>query len=105
MVTVTDQGLPCVTLQKSEKGNFSIIKNALINRQSHFKFKIGLNYEKASLILYAEQNKIDLGQQDISFLSGGFTGNFIGLDVIDMYQRNSSYAHFSNFSYMDHDHE
>ncbi|MCC3238286.1 hypothetical protein LLE95_11865, partial [Pediococcus acidilactici] len=24
MVTVTDQGLPCVTLQKSEKGNFSI---------------------------------------------------------------------------------
>lgn len=105
MVTVTDQGLPCVTLQKSEKGNFSIIKNVLINRQSHFKFKIELNYEKASLILYAEQNKIDLGQQDISFLSGGFTGNFIGLDVIDMYQRNSSYAHFSNFSYMDHDHE
>jgi xylan 1,4-beta-xylosidase len=42
---------------------------------------------------------LDLGDLDIGFLAGGFTGNFIGLDVIDMNRRNASSALFSDFEY------
>lgn len=37
--------------------------------------------------------------QNISFLSGGFTGNFIGIAAHDMQQFQGSYADFTHFSY------
>lgn len=36
---------------------------------------------------------------DLSFLSGGFTGNFIALDTIDMGQYNNAKACFKSFHY------
>ncbi len=39
------------------------------------------------------------GEENISFLSGGFTGNFVGIAAHDMYQFKGSYADFSHFSY------
>lgn len=37
--------------------------------------------------------------QNISFLSGGFTGNFVGIAAHDMQQFQGSYADFSHFRY------
>ncbi|MCV9948300.1 glycoside hydrolase family 43 protein [Paenibacillus sp. BT-177] len=42
--------------------------------------------------------------QDISFLSGGFTGNFVGIAAHDMQQFQGSYADFSHFLYYGKDH-
>lgn len=42
--------------------------------------------------------------QDISFLSGGFTGNFVGIAAHDMQQFQGSYADFSHFLYHGKDH-
>lgn len=39
------------------------------------------------------------GEQDLCFLSGGFTGNFVGIAAHDMQQFGSSYADFSRFCY------
>ncbi len=39
------------------------------------------------------------GEENISFLSGGFTGNFVGIAAHDMYQFKGSYADFSYFEY------
>nr|WP_252902634.1 hypothetical protein [Paucilactobacillus hokkaidonensis] len=36
----------------------------------------------------------------LGFLSGGFTGNFIALDVIDMAQKNRAKAQFNSFDYL-----
>ncbi|MEW4368988.1 glycoside hydrolase family 43 protein [Paenibacillus kandeliae] len=38
-------------------------------------------------------------EEHISFLSGGFTGNFVGIAAHDMYQFKGSYADFSYFQY------
>ncbi|MCJ7842091.1 glycoside hydrolase family 43 protein [Lederbergia sp. NSJ-179] len=37
--------------------------------------------------------------QDLLFLSGGFTGNFVGIAVHDMDEKNGSYADFDYFDY------
>ncbi|CAM4456098.1 glycoside hydrolase family 43 protein [Paenibacillus typhae] len=39
------------------------------------------------------------GPQDLGFLSGGFTGNFVGIAAHDMNQFGGSYADFSYFRY------
>ncbi|WP_059054439.1 glycoside hydrolase family 43 protein [Paenibacillus senegalimassiliensis] len=41
--------------------------------------------------------------QPISFLSGGFTGNFVGIAAHDMQMHQGSYADFSNFHYEGYD--
>ncbi|ANF98744.1 beta-xylosidase [Paenibacillus bovis] len=41
--------------------------------------------------------------ENISFLSGGFTGNFVGIAAHDMYQYRGSYADFSHFRYQGQD--
>ncbi len=46
-----------------------------------------------------ERWKLLYGEENISFLSGGFTGNFVGIAAHDMYQFKSSYADFSYFEY------
>lgn len=38
-------------------------------------------------------------EQDIRFLCGGFTGNFVGIAVHDMQSFGGSYADFSHFRY------
>ncbi|WP_235338406.1 glycoside hydrolase family 43 protein [Paenibacillus wulumuqiensis] len=43
------------------------------------------------------------GPENISFLSGGFTGNFIGIAAHDMYQFRGSHADFSYFRYQGQD--
>ncbi len=43
-------------------------------------------------------------KQNISFLSGGFTGNFVGIAAHDMQQFQGSYADFSHFLYHGQDH-
>lgn len=40
------------------------------------------------------------GSENISFLSGGFTGNFVGIAAHDMQQFQGSYADFSHFRYV-----
>lgn len=39
------------------------------------------------------------GELSIAFLSGGFTGNFIGIGAHDMYRTGGSFADFSGFRY------
>lgn len=57
--------------------------------EAQFYFRIG--DESAWQILFE--------LQDISFLSGGFTGNFVGIAAHDMQQFKGSYADFSHFLY------
>lgn len=68
--------------------NFEQCQLKIINRkgQATFLVKIGDQWE---IICY----------YDCSFLTGGFTGNYIALSVVDLDRYQGSVASFSNFSY------
>lgn len=51
----------------------------------------------------AEEDWGLVGEEDLLFLSGGFTGNFIGIGVHDMDTMGGSYADFDYFHYEGHD--
>ncbi|MGQ3477760.1 glycoside hydrolase family 43 protein [Paenibacillus sp. TY11] len=63
---------------------------------SHGQFYYRIGNEPAWARLFEMQN--------ISFLSGGFTGNFVGIAAHDMQQFQGSYADFSHFLYHGKDH-
>lgn len=43
--------------------------------------------------------RVGKGPQELGFLSGGFTGNFIGIAAYDIGQFAGSHADFSHFRY------
>lgn len=99
MVTVDQANQPCVVLHRCVAGEFSQVAQIPVDGFGEYRFSIQINEAQAEFIIGDSTKQTSLGAMDISFLSGGYTGNFIGLDVIDMYRRNHSQATFTNFSY------
>lgn len=100
VITVDENNNPVIELQKEVQGEFNRIKQIPINDHGQYHLEVTIDNEAASFIIDDGNNRLSLGTTDISFLSGGFTGNFIGLNVIDMHRRNSTAALFKNFSYI-----
>lgn len=99
MATVDENNQPVIELQKEVQGEFKRLKQIPINGQGKYHLEIVLDNTTGEFNIDDGSGMKSLGQTDISFLSGGFTGNFIGLDVIDMHRRNDTAAKFTNFSY------
>ncbi|GEP72356.1 glycosyl hydrolase, family 43 [Lentilactobacillus rapi DSM 19907 = JCM 15042] len=99
MVTVNKSGNPCVVLQQSIAGEFKQLNEISITNSGKYQLSIQINESQAEFLLSDIDKQYSLGAVDVSFLSGGYTGNFIGLDVIDMYRRNSTQAVFTDFKY------
>jgi xylan 1,4-beta-xylosidase len=108
MVTANDDDSTSVVLQKCVAGDFSEVTRVPV-RPGKYRLSIEMEDERARFrVTEVDISSVDtgeasepkaLGELDIAFLSGGFTGNFIGVDAIDMYRRNSSMARFTNFEY------
>lgn len=99
MITVDEQGKPCAILHKEVAGEFERVAQVSVDGEGQYQFSIQMNESQAEFIVSDSHRQLSLGAVDVSFLSGGYTGNFIGLDVIDMYRRNESSATFTDFSY------
>lgn len=99
MITVDEQGKPCAILHKEVAGEFERVAQVSVDGEGQYQFSIQMNESQAEFIVSDSHHQLSLGAVDVSFLSGGYTGNFIGLDVIDMYRRNESSATFTDFSY------
>lgn len=99
MITASEEGKPCVVLQQEVNGEFKQISINPIDDLHNYRFEIVVENNEAEFTIHDSNSVKQLGKLDISFLSGGFTGNFISLDVIDMERRNNSQATFTNFKY------
>lgn len=99
MVTADNNHQPIVVLQESVDSQFKQVCELPVAGQ-HFKFRILLKGTKAEFyITDKNQKEMEVGVLDVAFLSGGYTGNFIGFDAIDMFRNNSTQATFTNFIY------
>lgn len=88
-------------LMKSVDGIFELLP-LIIELEDNQAVKLGIEVDGVEAQFYYEANdgKQLMGEiQDISFLSGGFTGNFIGLSCQDMNRYKGSHADFVYFKY------
>lgn len=90
-----------LTVMQAIAGDFKILINPIaISEDSDIKLEIVVNNLDATLLFKdSEVMHTILKNIDLSFLSGGFTGNFIALDTIDMGQYNNAKACFKSFHY------
>lgn len=92
-----------VTLIQAVKGEFNILTNPIATKQDTVTMKVNVSGLSGTLSFVEGQNEVTVSDQtDLSFLSGGFTGNFIALDSIDMGQYNRGKATFTSFDYQPH---
>lgn len=99
MATVDEENQPIVVLQQEVAGEFKQVAAVRTNGAGHYHFKMVINDTKAEYWVADGSTNQKVGQLDVSFLSGGYTGDFIGMNVIDMHRRNHTAARFENFSY------
>lgn len=99
MATVNEENQSVVVLQQEVAGEFKQVASVKTNGQGHYHFKIKIDDTTASYWVDDGSNSQKVGELDVSFLSGGYTGDFIGMNVIDMHRRNHTAARFTNFSY------
>lgn len=88
-------------LMKSIDGTFNLISSKY-ELEENSAVKLGVKVDGIIAQFYYEENKEKkpvAELQDISFLSGGFTGNFIGLSCQDMNMYKGCHADFSYFKY------
>lgn len=99
VATVDEENQPIVELQEEVAGDFKRLGRVSVNTQGHYRLSIKIDNETGYFAVDDGDGIKKLGKTDIAFLSGGFTGNFIGLNVIDMHRRNNTAARFTNFTY------
>lgn len=99
MATVDEDNQPVVVLQEEVAQEFKRVASVKTNGKGHYHFRIKIDDTKADFWVDDGDGEQHLGTLDVSFLSGGFTGDFIGMDAIDMHRRNHTQARFTNFSY------
>jgi Beta-xylosidase len=92
-----------VRLMKCDKGEAHVYEycNAIPN-DKEITFTIKGDTDKASFYYEIEDESkryIIAENEDVTFLSGGYTGNFIGISVHDMNQLCGIYADFDYFEY------
>ncbi|KAB8291924.1 family 43 glycosylhydrolase [Bifidobacterium avesanii] len=98
MVTAGDDG-PVAVLQQSVRGEFSQVEVMPVSDGGGYDLSVRLNGNSAWFTVGDGTGETRFAPLDVTFLSGGYTGNFIGLDVIDMDRRNASAATFRDFRY------
>lgn len=84
-----------------------VVRDAFIIRQqkvkvSGNKVKLSVKVHGVDAIFAVAEHGLwqEFATEDISFLSGGYTGNFIGVAVQDLGKKNGCYAEFASFSYI-----
>lgn len=90
----------CVQLLQSVNGEFHIIGDPVAVTSN--KLTLSISADKLSGNFGVTDNGVSTivkQNVELNFLSGGFTGNFIALDVIDMAQKNRAQAKFNFFDY------
>ena len=78
------------------------LDSTIVPLKNNKKVTLGVDIDGIEASFYYKQDseKQRVGEpQNIAFLSGGFTGNFIGIACQDMNHFNDCYADFSYFSY------
>ena len=106
MVTASDQGVrggdgygPVAVLQQSVRSEFSQVDVVPVSGLGRYELSVRIDGCRAWFTVNDGSGESRLAPLDVTFLSGGYTGNFIGLDVIDMDRRNASAATFRDFRY------
>jgi len=86
-------------MMKHEKGQFDLLDTCVVLKDQPIQLKVILAGSQAQFMWRQDQTWQKLPRQSILFLSGGFTGNFIGLCAQDLDQFSGSYADFAYFRY------
>lgn len=91
-----------IRLMKCKNGEFTLFPTIIPIEDGEVELKVEVNGPIGKF--YYRINGMDTWQavgtsQDLLFLAGGFTGNFIGIGVHDMDQKSGSYADFDYFAY------
>ncbi|MDP4097837.1 glycoside hydrolase family 43 protein [Paenibacillus sp. P96] len=94
-------------MMKCEGDQFTLLPET-VTIEEHVPVHLAVEANEADAQFYyrtgAEEDAGDwkslFDQQRISFLSGGFTGNFVGIGAHDMQQFAGSYADFASFRYV-----
>lgn len=86
-------------IMKAVKDDFSILPLKVPVSGEKVKLCIEVDGINAKFSIEDKGKKQFLGEEDISFLSGGFTGNFVGLTVNDLEKKNGCSAEFDYFKY------
>ncbi|BAP84752.1 glycosyl hydrolase family 43 [Paucilactobacillus hokkaidonensis JCM 18461] len=100
-ITYDEKVGKCVRLLQSVKGEFNIINDPIAVKNHTFTLKIDVDELLGKFeIVDGKTTTTVKDNVALGFLSGGFTGNFIALDVIDMAQKNRAKAQFNSFDYL-----
>jgi xylan 1,4-beta-xylosidase len=89
-------------LMKCVDGEFTLSRNIIPTEEGEIELKIEVNGPVGSFYYRMGDKSYwkELGEtQDLLFLAGGFTGNFVGIAVHDMDRKAGSYADFEFFEY------
>jgi xylan 1,4-beta-xylosidase len=99
-VTHDEQLGRCITVLQAQKGDFQIVTDPIAIHSQDITLQVTVNGLTGTLTFTdGEQQITVLDNVALDFLSGGFTGNFIALDTIDMGQYNRAKAQFKSFHY------
>lgn len=99
-VTHDEQLGRCITVLQAQKGDFQIVTDPIAIHSQDITLQVTVNGLTSTLAFTdGEQQITVLDNVALDFLSGGFTGNFIALDTIDMEQYNRAKAQFKSFHY------
>ncbi len=86
-------------MMKNEKGHFTLFDTCVPLKDQPIQLKVVLEGSQGQFMWRQDQEWQRLPAQSILFLSGGFTGDFIGLCAQDLDQFSGSYADFAYFRY------
>ena len=86
-------------LMRCIRGEFYLFEKIVPIEKEKIALKVIVNHQFAQFYWKQEDWQPFLDELDISFLAGGFTGNFIGVTVQDLDRFNGSFADFEYFRY------
>ncbi|NMM62718.1 glycoside hydrolase family 43 protein [Clostridium sp. P21] len=86
-------------VMKSVKDEFIILPVQVPVSGNKVKLHVEVNGINARFSIEDKGKQEFLAKEDISFLSGGFTGNFVGLTVNNLEKKNDCFADFDYFNY------
>lgn len=107
----SEEDQQCLRVMKCAKGNFTlpdVEKVILAEEGGPLYLSVTVQDEKGQFHYRLQEEaewKLLYEESDLTFLSGGFTGNFVGIACHDMNQYKGTYADFEFFRYEGKDHQ
>ena len=101
-LTYDEEAGRVIRLMKCVEGEFTLSPVCIKMGEGEVKFKVEVNGPVANFYYQTGDSSAwqEIGYaQDVMFLSGGFTGNFVGIAVHDLDKKANSYADFDYFEY------